>query len=146
VLKCPIDVVTLIAQRQTPMRQPQKDTSFSVNKHQQLCLQYELSLLVLLRALVGLVVFPSYDFLALAAGDVPYNMSTRCHDTLGRIGAFNVGNFVEEVSFSMLPSEASADDIFMGRKMGLARLAAVNLIATKVGIVCEPHRDGSRAE
>lgn len=71
----------------------------------QFLLQNELSFLVLLAALVGLVVLPTHSLLALAAGDVTDDVATGRHAALDGIGLSDVHDCVEEVSFAMLAAE-----------------------------------------
>lgn len=50
-----------------------------VHRTQQLCLQYELPLLILLTRLVRLVVLPPHRLLTLSAHYIPYNMPAGGH-------------------------------------------------------------------
>lgn len=72
---------------------------------EKLLLKDELPLFVFLAALKGLVVLPSYRFLALATGDVAYNMPSGSHATLHSFGLGDVDDVVEEVGFAVLAAE-----------------------------------------
>lgn len=72
---------------------------------EQLSLEDELALLVLLRVLKGLVVFPAHRLLTLAAGDVADNVAARRHVTLVGLAGVDVDDIVEEVGFAVLATE-----------------------------------------
>lgn len=77
----------------------------SVNRAQQLGFQDILALLVLLRVLVRLVVFPADGFFALPAVDVTYHVLAGRHLALHGFGLRDVDDGVEEVGFSVLAAE-----------------------------------------
>ena len=62
----------------------------SVDRTYQLGLQDKLPLLVLLRLLIRLVVFPPHRLLALPAADIPYHMSPGRHVALDGVGLRDV--------------------------------------------------------
>jgi len=68
-------------------------------------LEDELPLLVFFAALVGLVVLPADDILALSALDVAHNVATRRHVALARLPRFDIDNCVEEVGLAVLAAE-----------------------------------------
>lgn len=110
-----------------------------VHLAEQLGLQNELVLLVLLRRLIGLVVLPADNFAATTTGDVAHHVAARRHIAFGRCARFDVDNRVEQVRFSMLTPEVSANNIIVVGKVRLADLAAVDTRAAKVCVVRETH-------
>jgi hypothetical protein len=72
---------------------------------EQLRLQDELSFLVLLARLVGLVVLPADRLLALAALDVAHYVTARGHVALVRVGLGDVDDAVEQVRLAVLAAE-----------------------------------------
>lgn len=96
----------------------------SVNHLQQLGLEDELALLILLTRLIGLVVFPTHDLIALSADDVTDDMSARGHVALHRVARVNVDHAGEEEGFAVLTAEVSTYDVIVVGEMGLALLAA----------------------
>src|SRR4051812_22975823 len=82
----------------------------SSDRAKQLSLENELSLLVLLRSLIGFVVLPPNSFLALTAMYVPHNVSARGHIPLAWFALSDIDYAVEEVGFAMLASEVLHED------------------------------------
>ena len=80
----------------------------SVDLTQQLLLQDVLALLVLLRRLVGAVVLPAHDLLALAAVDVAHHVPARGHVALPGLALLDVHDRVEQVRFAVLAAEVLA--------------------------------------
>ncbi len=74
----------------------------SRNITEQLGLKNKLALLVFLRVLIGLVVFPAHRLFALAAGNIADDVSTRRHVSLARLARIDVDNAMEEVGLAML--------------------------------------------
>ena len=72
---------------------------------QQLLLKDELPLLVLLRALVGLVVLPPDHLFALPARDVSHSVSAGSHVAIAWLRCLRVDHAVEEEGFAMLAAE-----------------------------------------
>jgi hypothetical protein len=72
---------------------------------EQFFLQNELSLLIFLATLVGLIVLPTHGLLALSAGDVADDVATGRHTALDGIGLGDIHDSVEEVGLAMLTSE-----------------------------------------
>jgi hypothetical protein len=68
-------------------------------------LENELSLLVLLRALVGLIVLPSDHLFTLPAGDIPHSVSAGSHVAVAGLRSLGVHHTVEEEGFAMLATE-----------------------------------------
>jgi hypothetical protein len=77
----------------------------SSNIAQELLLEDELSLLVLLRALVGLVVFPPDHLFTLPASDVSHSVSASGHIAVARLRCLGIHHAVKEESFAMLAAE-----------------------------------------
>lgn len=71
----------------------------------ELLLEDELPLLVLLRALVGLVVLPPDHLFTLPAGDVSHGVSAGGHVAVARLRSLGVDHAVEEEGFAMLATE-----------------------------------------
>jgi len=113
----------------------------SVNLTQQLCLQDELSLLVLLRLLKSFVILPPHRSLALLAHYVSDNVATCGHGTFTGLTFFDVHDSVEEVGFAMLASEVTRDDVVVIREMGFALCTAVDPATGQINIVRETHCD-----
>jgi hypothetical protein len=107
----------------------------SADDAEQFLLQDKLPLLVFLAALVGLVILPTHSFLALSARDVADDVATSCHAALDGLGLGDVHDVIEEVSFAVLATEVSADDIIVVRKMCLALLTAKNLVGSQINVV-----------
>ena len=72
---------------------------------QQLLLQNELALLVLLRALVGLVVLPPDHLFTLPAGDVSHGVSAGSHVAVAGLRSLGIHHAVEKEGFAMLATE-----------------------------------------
>lgn len=68
-------------------------------------LEDELPLLVLFRALVGLVVLPADHLFTLPAGDVPHSVPTGSHIAVAGLRSLGVHHAVEEEGFAMLAAE-----------------------------------------
>jgi hypothetical protein len=81
------------------------DPALLADVAKQLCLQDEFSLLVLLRGLVRLIVFPPDRLVALLACNVPHDVPSRRHIALARLPRADVHHAVEEIRFSMLSAE-----------------------------------------
>ena len=82
--------------------------SFAValrNIAEQLSLEDKLALFVFLRVFICLVVLPTHSLLALAAGNVADDVSSRCHISLARFAGVDVDNAVEEIGLAMLATE-----------------------------------------
>lgn len=77
----------------------------STNRAQQLRLEDVLPLLVELRLLIGLVVFPAHGLLALTTGDVSDDVPTRCHVAFRGLATVDVDDAVEEEGFAVLTAE-----------------------------------------
>lgn len=75
------------------------------NIYQQLCLQNKLPLLILFGLLIGLIILPSDNLLALFTRDIAHNVAARCHVPLHGLGLLDVYDRVEEVCFSVLAAE-----------------------------------------
>lgn len=67
----------------------------SAHDAEQFLLQYEFPFLVFLAGLVCFVVLPSYGFVALAAGDVAYDMAAGSHATLHSVRLVDIDDHVE---------------------------------------------------
>jgi hypothetical protein len=76
-----------------------------VDLAKQFGLENELALLVFLRRLVRLVVFPTDGLLALLAANVSYDMSTGGHVALARLAGCDVDDVLEQIRLSMLATE-----------------------------------------
>lgn len=72
---------------------------------EELLLEDELPLLVLLRALVGLVVLPPDHLFTLPAGDVSHRVSASGHVAVAGLRSLGVHHAVEEEGFAMLATE-----------------------------------------
>lgn len=83
----------------------QRDAAVLPHHAEQFLLQNELTLLVLLTVLEGLVVFPPDRFLALSAGDISYNVPPRCHAAFGRFCQRDIDHVLKQIGFPMLSAE-----------------------------------------
>lgn len=86
----------------------------SIHIAEQLGFQDVLALLVFLRVLVCLVVFPTNSLLALLATDISNNMSACCHIPVPCLARHDVDYVVEEKRFAMLASEILRSAISFG--------------------------------
>ena len=77
----------------------------SADLTEQLLLENVLSLLVLLRALIGAVVLPAHDLAALTAGDISHHMTSGRHIAFSCFALLDVDARVEEVCFAVLAAE-----------------------------------------
>ena len=77
----------------------------SIDRTYQLGLQNKLALLILLRLLVRLIVFPPDRLLTLPTADVPHDVSARRHVPLDSVGLGDVDDRAEEVGFAVLAAE-----------------------------------------
>lgn len=90
-----------------PWVPPPAPTAELLSSHgaEQLLLQNVFSLLILFRALIGTVVFPSHNVFALSTPDVPDDVAARRHIPLASFALLDVDDVVEEVGFAMLTAE-----------------------------------------
>jgi hypothetical protein len=72
---------------------------------EKLGLENKFALLILFRRLVCLVVFPSNDLGALAAGDVSNDVATGGHVALARIAGVDIDDIVEEICLTVLAAK-----------------------------------------
>lgn len=72
---------------------------------QELLLEDELPLLVLLRALVGLVILPPDHLFTLPTGDISHGVSAGGHVAVAGLRSLGVHHAVEEEGFAMLATE-----------------------------------------
>jgi len=74
--------------------------------------------------------------------DIANNVFARRHVAFCCITQSDVYNLLKEVGFAVLAAEVPANDIVVVREMRFAALAAVDLVAIQVDIVCETHFRG----
>jgi hypothetical protein len=72
---------------------------------QQLSLKDVFALLVLLRALIRLIVFPPDDLVTLSAVDVTHDVPACGHVALDGFGGGDVHDGIEEIGFAVLATE-----------------------------------------
>lgn len=73
-------------------------------------LENELPLLVLLRALVGLVILPPNHLFTLPAGNISYGVTAGSHVAVAGLRGLGVHHAVEEEGFAMLATEVLRSD------------------------------------
>ena len=71
----------------------------------ELLLEDELPLLVLLRALVGLVILPPNHLFTLPAGNISYGVTAGSHVAVAGLRGLGVHHAVEEEGFAMLATK-----------------------------------------
>lgn len=82
-----------------------------VDGDEELGLEDKLALFVLLARLVGFVILPADDLLALSAGDVADDVAASCHAALSGLAGLDVDDRVEQVRFAMLTPKILGDDV-----------------------------------
>lgn len=117
----------------------------SINIAKQLSLKDKFALLVLLGCLKCFVIFPPNYFLALTAGNVANNVTASCHMAFVWLASFKIDDVIEEICFAMLSSEMPADDVFVIRQVRFAVLAPINLAATQIRVIRQPHGNVSHS-
>lgn len=125
-------------------------------------LEDELPLLVLLRALVGLVILPPDHLFTLPASNVSHGVSAGSHVAVAGLRSLGVDHAVEEEGLAMLATEVlrsnsvsvwlqwtwrarvfsvtyTADDLVVIGQVSLAVLAAVDALGVQVDVIGEAH-------
>jgi hypothetical protein len=110
-------------------------SSLLINRTQQLCLQYELPLLVLLARLIRLIILPPHRLLALPTMDVPHYMFPRRHISLHSLSLRDVDNTAEEIGLAVLAAKVARHDGLAGGEVRFAVLAAEDFVGVEVDVV-----------
>lgn len=73
-------------------------------------------------------------------------MSAGSHIPFVGSARVDVHDAMEEIGLTMLATEVTTDDVLMVGEVGLAMLAAVDLVAVEIGIVRQSHDCKSRGD
>ena len=121
--------------RKTP--KPPSNAPDLIDRSQQLRLQDELSFLVFLILLVGLIVLPPHRLLALPAENVPHHVSPRRHVALGGGTFVDIDHAGEEEGFAVLAAEVLCVSIISLMSPPKKKLVAEKGQGTMTGRRCE---------